>query len=550
MTSEAAQQPIPLYPQLDEAALRAFVAALQSGDTSGLAPARAAEVDQARSLLTFAPVEVQGAADPATGEPTRLDAGLWRHTGPEPRAVVVMPSPWTDLGWLSYAVQATAFAAKGYNVLAYTARGFGRSGGEVDVAGPLDVQDGTLALDFLIERTPSGVTAAGFLGDSYGSGISQLVAAHDTRVDAVVAMSTWGDLGEAFYENTTRHVAAVTALLNAARNARLSRETAAVFADVLNNRNIEATLAWAARRSPLTYVDELRERGMPVYFAHAWHETLFPVNQTLRMFEALTGPKRLDLSIGDHSCPEMSGIIGLPNRIWSNAHRWLDQHLRGEDTGIGAEGQILSQVMWNKTLEDRPTWTAVTTRRQRVYLTGGAAGGSLADKPETGWTIEALTGIDTPATVADAIITTGYDELAGRPKTYPADGISRDVAAVWTGAPQDAVLRLRGIPRLRLSCAAATPRATFVAYLLDVAPDGTGHIVTHAPFTRLQGDPESPYTAEVELQATAYDVPAGHRLMLVADTVDPFYGGVNLPRGTLRFGSSDEDPAFLELPLG
>lgn len=94
------------------------------------------------------------------------------------------------------------------------------------------------------------MTKIGFLGDSYGSGISQLVAAHDTRVDAVVALSTWGDLGEAFYENSTRHIAAVRALLDAAAKARLSPQTQSVFDNVLANRDVQGTLRWAETRSP------------------------------------------------------------------------------------------------------------------------------------------------------------------------------------------------------------------------------------------------------------------------------------------------------------
>ncbi|GHI74411.1 hypothetical protein Snoj_83290 [Streptomyces nojiriensis] len=75
-----------------------------------------------------------------------LDAALWRHTGTQPRPAIVMPSPWSNLGWLPYAVQASLFAARGYNVLAYSTRGFAGSEGQVDVAGPLDVADGSRAL--------------------------------------------------------------------------------------------------------------------------------------------------------------------------------------------------------------------------------------------------------------------------------------------------------------------------------------------------------------------------------------------------------------------
>ncbi|MBT2404004.1 MULTISPECIES: alpha/beta fold hydrolase [unclassified Streptomyces] len=530
-----------LYPELDATALTAFAAALETGDLTGLSPARAAEVAEARSVAVFSRGKVTGA------DGDLLDAALWRHTGLRPRPVIVMPSPWTNLGWLAYAVQATLFATRGYNVLAYTARGFAGSQGEVDVAGPLDIADGSRALDHIVERTAGPVTKVGFLGDSYGSGISQLVAAHDTRVDAVAALSTWGDLGEAFYENSTRHVSAVQALLGAAARARLSPQTQSMFENVLANRDIDGTLRWAEARSPFTHVKELNRRQVPVFFAHAWHETLFPGNQTLRMFNELTGPKRLDFSIGDHSGPEMSGMLGLPNRIWTDAHRWFDHHLRGIDNGIGAEGQVLSEVMWSQALEPRPTWHALTEEVRRLYLVGG---GDLAREPEAGWSVGVLCGVDTPATVAEEIVKSGYAEIAGRPKSYPTGDIDRTVAAVWASAPVEEITRLRGIPRLRVTYRAANPRSSFVAYLFDVAPDGSAYIVTHAPYTDLGSAADSLVGADIELQATAYDVPRGHRLMLVVDARDPFYGEANLPRATLAFTSPEATPSYLDLPLG
>ncbi|MFJ9548773.1 CocE/NonD family hydrolase [Streptomyces erythrochromogenes] len=543
----AAQPPFSLYPELDATALGAFVSALESGDVTGLPPARAAEVAEARALAVFTRGRITGA------DGDLLDAALWRHTGAQPRPMIVMPSPWTSLGWLAYAVQATLFAARGYNVIAYSARGFAGSEGQVDVAGPLDVADGSRALDHLIERSTGPVTKIGFLGDSYGSGIGQLVAAHDTRVDAVVALSTWGDLGEAFYENSTRHVAAVKALLKAAAKARLSPQTQSAFDNVLTGSDVRGTLRWAEVRSPFTHIKELNRRQVPVFFSHAWHETLFPPNQTLRMFNELTGPKRLAVSIGDHSGPEMSGVLGLPNRIWTDAHRWFDHHLKGIDNGIGDEGQFIGEVMWSKTLEPRPTWPSVTEQLQRLYLADGGELGPRAAaeaEAEAGWTATVLCGMDTPATVADKVVESGYAEMAGRPKIYLTEDIDRTVAAVWTAEPAAETVRLRGTPRLRVTYRAANPGSTFVAYLLDTAPDGSAHLVTHAPYSDLESPPDSLISADIELQATAYDVQRGHRLMLVIDARDPFYADANLPRATLAFTSPEATPSYLDLPLG
>ncbi|GHI74413.1 hypothetical protein Snoj_83310 [Streptomyces nojiriensis] len=46
-----------------------------------------------------------------------------------------------------------------------------------------------------------------------------------------------------------------------------------------------------------------------------------------------------------------------------------------------------------------------------------------------------LCGMDTPATVADKVVQSGYAEIAGRPKIYRTQDIDRTVAAVWTADP-------------------------------------------------------------------------------------------------------------------
>jgi hypothetical protein len=50
--------------------------------------------------------------------------------------------------------------------------------------------------------------------------------------------------------------------------------------------------------------------------------------------------------------------------------------------------------------------------------------------------------------------------------------------------------------------------------------------------------------------STAYDVPAGHQLALVVDTVDSLYVEHNPVGARLTFSSLDGDPSYAEVPLG
>jgi hypothetical protein len=79
-----------------------------------------------------------------------------------------------------------------------------------------------------------------------------------------------------------------------------------------------------------------------------------------------------------------------------------------------------------------------------------------------------------------------------------------------------------------------------VAYLYDVDALGTGRLVGHAPVTWRTDGP-----LDVRFPATSYDVPAGHRVALVVDTVDPLYLDAGPLGAPLVFGGR----STLDLPL-
>jgi hypothetical protein len=54
---------------------------------------------------------------------------------------------------------------------------------------------------------------------------------------------------------------------------------------------------------------------------------------------------------------------------------------------------------------------------------------------------------------------------------------------------------------------------------------------------------------DLELFSTAYDVPAGHRLALVVDTVDPLHIEHNPSGAQLTFPSPPNDPSYASVPL-
>ncbi|MFF5760975.1 CocE/NonD family hydrolase C-terminal non-catalytic domain-containing protein [Streptomyces tanashiensis] len=550
--------------------------------------------------------EVRGLALPAyhrieATDGIRLSAFSLRQRGPGPHPLVVVPAGWTPFGWPLFLWSYLALARRGYHVLAYTPRGLGIPGlpstseGFVDVAGPHDWADGSAVIDFATDHLAPSVI--GFLGESYGSGISQLVAAHDDRVAAVVALSTWGNLATSLYDHDTRHLAAVKALLALTGGPPETKFDAAnqeVLADFLADRNLDRVVEWGRLRAPESYLHLTNENETPTFFSNTWHEGLFAVNQLLETFEGLEVPKRLNLWIGDHAAPEGPGLIGTePGRAnlpMAEAYAWLDHHLKGERNGVEDWDQVCGQVMFtyvtepvpdpdtgeptgeNRIVEEalrehRADWRGVTTGVEVLGLTGDGAAGTdgrllpagetTAPSEVTGWRRAFLAGVDTEATVMDALMKTGQAERAGNPKTYDTRKIDRRHALAWITAPLTApqgegtaARRIRGIPRLRLTVRSTAASAGLVAHLFDVAEDDTARIVTHEPLNLYGLTPDQDRTVTWRLQAAAYDIAPGHRLMLVVDSKDPLYGDASVTWTQTVVSSAEDAPAFLELPLG
>ncbi|MFB7914434.1 alpha/beta fold hydrolase [Streptomyces sp. NPDC056061] len=522
---------------------------------------------------------------------TRLSAFSIKLKDDAPHPVVIVPAGWNPYGWLPFLYAYLKLAQRGYHVLAYSPRGIGIKGwlstseGFVDVAGPNDWADGSYVIDYAQQTL--GPSRTGFLGESYGSGISQLVAAHDPagRVDAVVALSTWGNLATSLYNNGTRHLEAVQALIDftgGPLEEKFDEATQQILKDFLNGQNLDEVVAWGTERSPQAYVDQTNARNIPTFISNTWHETLFPVNPVVELFERLIVPKRLNLWIGDHGAPEGPGLAGLVTGLpfpglaepTREAYEWLDHHLLGVDNGVPNWPTVSSQGMFTYQTVANPggtnlitvparretyeAWHEFTTGSEDWYLTGaGDTGdGALTDKPTVGWSRDFAAGALT-SSVAGELLRTGQQEWFGNPKTYEPANFERDQLLVWSTDPLtgsgEVARRIRGTATVQLTVRSSTDAATVVAYLYDVAPDGTARIITHEPYTATDLTPKVDTTIAWLLQAVSYDLPVGHRLALVINSRDPLYShaGSGLPAlTTTTVGSVSGNEAKLELPLG
>jgi predicted acyl esterase len=504
----------------------AVSATLIAGSALGLAPAA-----QAADGIRF--VDITGDGGTVLKANVITPAGA---DGSHRYPLLVLPTSWA-LPQVEYLAQAQKLANSGYVVVSYNVRGFWQSGGEIEVAGPADTADASKVIDWALANTPADPRHIGMAGVSYGAGISLIAAAHDKRIKAVAALSGWADLIGSIYSGRTQHVQAA-ALLDGASlvTGRQDPEVRQVFNDFYasNLAKEQDLINWGKKRSPATYVDQLNKNGAAVMMANAWGDTIFPPNQYADFYEKLKGPKRLELRPGDHATAELTGLLGLPNDVWTDTGRWFDHYLKGADNGVDREQPVRLKSRSTGGYEGYPDWKSVAATERKIALGG---------------TTTIHTNVDSGADGGIVFLSSILDQVAKLPPVASIPLLPRRWAAVWQSQRYGTAQQIRGTATLHTTVTPTKESGTLVAYLYDVGPLGLGKLVSNAPYTFHGRTPGKPFGLDLELFSTAYDVPAGHRLALVVDTVDPLYIEHNPSGAQLTFSSPADDPSYVSIPL-
>ncbi|MFK4221812.1 alpha/beta fold hydrolase [Streptomyces sp. NPDC019890] len=511
-------------------------AALLAGPAVGVAPAAPAaaprtQTQSAAPDVQFVDIEGDGGTVLKANVVTPADAD-----GTRKYPVIVLPTSW-GLPQIEYLTQAKQLADSGYVVVSYNVRGFWQSGGTIEVAGPPDIADASKVIDWALAHTPADPAKVGMAGMSYGAGICLLAAGHDKRIKAVAALSGWADLVESIYSRRTQHVQATAMLAGVGYvTGRPSEEFQRITADFFSSdvSKEPGLIAWGKKRSPLTYLDRINANGAAIMLGNAWGDTIFPPNQYADFYEKLTGPKRLEFRPGDHATAEGTGLLGLPNDTWTSTRRWLDHYLKGVDNGVEREEPVRIKSRSTGAYESYPDWKSVAATERKINLDG---------------TKKIYANIDSGANGGVIFLSSMLDQFAKLPPMASIPLLPRLFAAVWKSERYGSEQHVRGTARLHTTLTSTKESGTLVAYLYDVGPLGLGKLVSNAPYTFHGETPGKPFAVDLELFSTSYDVPAGHRLALVVDTVDPLYIEHNPTGAQLTFSSSAADPSYLSVPL-
>ncbi|MDT4905619.1 MAG: type transport system ATP-binding protein [Pseudonocardiales bacterium] len=433
------------------------------------------------------------------------------------------------------ATEARTFAEHGYVVLAYSARGFGASGGLIHFASPnYEVRDAKLLISYLaslkqVKRT-GGAPQIAAAGASYGGGLSLLLAGTDPRIKAVSADITWNDLSHAFFPNAVGSAPGVFKKLWVGQlfgNAfgpeasvtcgRFAPDVCAAYqASASTGEPTAAMRALMKQASPATVIDKIKA---PTQLTQGEQDSLFPLGEAdanARGIAAHGTPVSVVWRPGGHDSPALGGTEAINAAVtWFGKVFGGQVALKQPFTFAEADGVVSAATgdASQQTLQaagypgiagtKRDTReVAVSGRPQRV---GSPAGGA----PAAITSIPGLGGISNRFDQALMVL----PSVSGQTAFFQSARLSKSLA-------------IAGQSTVRLTITSTTGRdVTLFAGLHDLSPDGTSELPSQiiAPLKLTGMRPGVPRTVTVRLPSIVRNVLSGHRLVVSVSTTDFAY---------------------------
>ncbi|MER6119499.1 CocE/NonD family hydrolase [Streptomyces sp. NPDC001743] len=494
-----------------------------------------------------------------------------------------------------------AFASRGYAGLVYSGLGFGKSGclitlddPETDgraaaalvdfLGGTRAADDGTRA-DFVTQDGPGDPTV-GMIGGSYGGAIQMATAAVDPRVDALVPLITWNDLGYALAPNNTGAARGVSSdtvgvfkwqwtngfylmgegqtilspSLDPSRFGSLDcLHFAAQACDTIRLLNsgrypadrTAAMLDYARSVSPVSYLKRVKA---PTLLIQGQADSLFNLNEataTYRTLKAQGTTAKMIWQAWGHSGGQAPGELDLGQGNLESSYvggrilAWFDRYLRhASTTDTGPEFAYYRD--WQS---GYGTADAVPGPTRTMYLSGD---GKLVDD---------RAGVARGSRqYANWLIPTSHSEsslagLIGLPDPKPYD--TKGTYLGWTSAPLASAVDVVGAPKATLKVVSpqtervqnsgdAADKLVLFAKVYDVAPDGSRTLVNRLVSPVRVPDVTRSFT--VQLPGIVHRYEAGHRLeFAIAASDDAYVGNRGIKPVTVV--SAPGDTGVLELPV-
>ncbi|MEU4160356.1 alpha/beta fold hydrolase [Actinoplanes sp. NPDC026670] len=432
---------------------------------------------------------------------------------------------------------AESLAERGYAVLAYTARGFGRSTGQIHLDSPdHEVKDAQKLLDWLAARPEVVTDTAGdpkvaAVGGSYGGALALLLAAQDQRVDAIVPQITWNDLNQALVPGGVFKKAwagyffgnGAGSLMPGGRGQEQGDPACGRFAEDVCKAYLqmattgtpdETTKALLLKSSPATVLDRIKA---PTLLIQGAVDTLFPLSEAdanAKGIAAAGTPVRVAWFTGGHDGG--GGPRSDSDRLKYLTVQWLDHYLKGEGDAPG-DDFTFSRVAGFSALD-------------RGLVTNGYSTGSYPGLTGTGSTEITVQGaaqpIANPPNGNPGAISS-VPGITSRLSSVLSGGVAMDVPgqhANFESAALTTPVEVAGAPTVRLRAGSPTGEAVLFVKLYDVDANGSATLsaglVAPIRLTGLPADIAQAQPVSVTLPAIVRQIEAGHTVRVTVATSD------------------------------
>ncbi|MER5277885.1 alpha/beta fold hydrolase [Streptomyces sp. NPDC002809] len=417
--------------------------------------------------------------------------------------------------------QAEELAADGYAVMTWSARGFGKSGGEIGLNAPdREVKDVSRLIDWLAGRPEvqldgKGDPRVGITGASYGGAVSLLAAGYDRRVDAIAPEITYWNLADSLFpDGVFKKLWAGIFVTTGGGCGNFEKQLCSMYERVaVSGKPDAAARALLTERSPSAVADRIK---VPALIVQGQTDSLFPLGQADAMAKAIKAngaPVAVDWIAGGHDGGDME-----TGRVQKRVGAWFDRYLKddkGADTGPAF----------------RVTRTGGIDSTDGAALTRGASSDTYPGLNSGGENVELRggtqkfgnpAGAGPPAISAVPGVGGGLAQLStlgvGLSVDFPGQH------ATFESAPLTASRRITGSPTVRVNVKAGQGDAVLFAKVYDVSPDGKQQVLPSqlvAPYRitpEQQGKPLG-----LTLPAVDHELDSGHRLRLVLAATDLGY---------------------------
>lgn len=456
----------------------------------------------------------------------------------------------------------------GFAVLRYSARGFGGSFGQTNLA-DVDVEGadlrslvGQVVDDPRLLVNPKAVAV---FGASYGGAHAWLGAVTPAfespqhraiEIRTAIPVASWTDLLDSLAPNGrpeqaheiagAEKLSYVQAFFFGGIRARLDRPYPN-YPEYLPRWNIEMTtneVPYAATPTGREVVDGLqgyrsaywqepfwarvranRAAGLPqlpIFAVQGFTDDLFPIREAVRMYDALRAIDAaypIALYLGDVGHPRAVNKTGEVDYLFVRVREWLRWYLSGSGTQPPLDVQAAitraadvafssADVIRVPTCADLSTANVTARFRRAQVITFDPANRSGFQ-----W---------------DPLLLAACGQLDPCPPAPPSLDVPGDVAAyeVAVSSFTDGSLLVAGEPTVTLWALSLSHRVQLDVRMLDVSPEGVRRLVTRGTFTVDTGIPGRPIGARrvaIPTFGNLWEVPAGHTLRFEVTNVDAPY---------------------------